>query len=54
MIAVAKASKRDAFQLAVTSYITNMLMKRQDLEELRRVFDQADTDKSGTLSREEL
>ena len=45
-----ESSKRDHFQSAVASYITNMFVKSQDLEELRRVFDHADTDQSGTLS----
>ena len=49
-----KATERDVFQAAVISYITNMIASSQDLEELRRVFDLADTDKSGTLSLEEL
>ena len=31
-----------------------MIVKSQDLEELRRVFDKADTNKSGTLDLEDL
>ena len=49
-----ESSNRDHFQSAVASYITNMFVESEDLEELRRVFDRADTDNSGTLSQEEL
>ena len=38
----------------MTSYITNIFVKSQDLEELRRIFDNADTNKSGTISEDEL
>ena len=47
-------TKRDAFQSAVTSYISNILIKSQDMEELRRIFNEADADKDGTLNFEEL
>ena len=47
-------TKRDAFQSAVTSYISNILIKSQDMEELRRIFNEADADKNGTLSFQEL
>ena len=42
-------TKRDAFQSAVTSYISNILIKSQDMEELRRIFNEADDDGNGTL-----
>ena len=47
-------TKRDAFQSAVTSYISNILINSQDMEENRRIFNEADMDKSGTLNFEEL
>ena len=45
---------RDDFQIAVASYITKMLINNQELVELRKVFEAADLDNDGTLSREEL
>lgn len=43
-------TKRDAFQSAVTSYISNILVCSQDMEELRRIFNEADTDENGAIN----
>ena len=48
------APTRDDFQASVASYITKMLINNQELVELRKVFEGADLDNDGTLSREEL
>lgn len=49
-----QAPTRDDFQTSVASYITKMLINNQELVELRKVFEGADLDNDGTLSREEL
>ena len=51
---LSQVHRRDNFQTAVASYMTNMLINNQELTELRRIFEASDVDNDGTLSREEL
>ena len=42
-------SKVDSFQSAISSYVAKMLIKPEDESVLRRIFENPDHDKKGTL-----
>ena len=42
------------FQYAITSFISNILIKSQDARELGRIFLELDADKNGKLDRDEF
>ena len=42
------------FQYAVSSFISNILIKSQDARQIGKLFMQMDQDKNGSISREEF
>ena len=49
-----KVDEMGVFQYAVSSFISNILIKSQDARQIGKLFMQMDSDKNGSISREEF